>query len=210
MIILIELIQHPLPSKTIEYCVEGKTSLQDLSLQISKEFGIQALLLPLSQEAITSHTVEEYYAITQKNHPRVSLKVIDSNTLNDWEKQILTSVAMPLPTEPTLDFKRIIPLLSKTLPQEILESFIVRFGDIATMFGLTAWDTVTHAKGRSTLQIHPYSWVKAGASAVIIYQDMRTVPYVLLVYNKRTDRRPLTIQKEKAVFLRIGKYLKDI
>ncbi len=189
MKILFKAINDSFPTLEIE--IEESDSLLSINQKIKEALGYEVLLLPLLLEGKNCRTLKEYNQIIQKINPKFHFNIIDKRTLSPWENDILSSVAIlgKDHSVPPFDFNRTINLFTH-LPREIVESFIVRFGDIADMFGLTVRDTLSKQLGRRTLQIHPYPWIKAGASAIIVYKDIFDTVYTALVYNKRTDRRP--------------------
>ncbi|MDF1678579.1 MAG: hypothetical protein P1U32_07805 [Legionellaceae bacterium] len=196
--VIFEFIKNETLHEQLTIEVDENASLQALNVRISEKLNIQAMLLPLSNHALHAKTVGEYCTLVAPLGMRVHMKVVNHNDLSTWEKNILQAIAIPSSETVSFNFDRTIRLLSQTLPQEVKESFLVRFGDIVNMYGRTVWDTVTSSKGRNTLQVHPYAWVRAGASAVIIYKDANDIPHVLLVYNKQRDARRSTDPKKLA------------
>lgn len=92
--------------------------------------------------------------------------------------------------------QQFIQSMTQSLPEEVQQALVVRLADKTNMFGETYVDTLSQEaseqEARYSVQVHPYPWLAAGASNVIVHKNIFNELSVALVYNQRRDRRPLS------------------
>jgi len=177
-------------SEIITIEVNASDSIEILSFGLREKLSTEIILIPAIVAPTDSQTIGMY--LSHAAEEPVHFHAFNMSVLSLHEQSFLKYIAQG----GTSDFaESTITLLSEALPKNIRDSLVVRFSDDVNMFGKTFTDTLTSKSNeglaRRSMQAHPYPWIGAGASNVIICSDMGKL-YVALVYNKRRDKRPLS------------------
>jgi len=199
MKILVNYFADDLRTERLEFEIDPDLSLIAVTTLISDTVKHNVVLLPLIIPHNQVQSIGEYHEKIQGKTRQNHFNAIKLSALNQDEHAILTSLNL-LTADPASmqlghieNTDRFIRFISNVLPDDIQEALVVRLADKTTMFGGTFNDRITQAvrehTARSSVQLHPYPWLAAGASNVIVHENKLKELSVALVYNQRRDRR---------------------
>ncbi len=181
MKILVTYFTDDQKSETLEFDVDSDTRITDIEKLASEQVGHEIIFIPMIMSYHHEQSIGEYYQAikgqTRQNH----FNAIKPNTLSTDEQAILRNLNLLTGSAATTQIssmqntERFIRFISKVLPDDLQEALVVRLGDRTTMFGATFHDKLTQAvkenRLRSSIQLHPYPWLAAGSSCVIVHEN---------------------------------------
>ena len=183
-------------SKILTIELDGRETLKNAKQHISRALEQDVILVPtIIKDAKNSQTVLEYCQKIQENVPEVHFNALNRASLDEKEQAVLASLLDDSDNN-LKDVRNLVEFLSTALPKDVQEALVVRFTNKTNMFGQTYKDTISKAvethESRYSVQVHPYPWLAAGASNVIVHRNAFNELFVALVYNQRRDRRLTT------------------
>ncbi|WP_131777801.1 hypothetical protein [Legionella fairfieldensis] len=183
-------------SEILEIELDEQETLGSVEQHISRMLKQDVIVVPTRvKDAKNSQTVLEYCQKIQNNAPKVHFNALIRASLDEKEQAVLASLWADSGSS-LKPVRNLVEFLSTALPEDIQEALVVRFTNKTNMFGQTCKDTISKAvethESRYSVQVHPYSWLAAGASNVIVHRNAFNELFVALVYNQRRDRRLTT------------------
>lgn len=197
-------------SKILEIDVDERVSLNHITQLVSDFIRNDILLLPVKTKNIKNmRTLKEYCQGIQNDSRDFYFTAVNCDFLSQEEQEILANLSLNESLSPKINKKyhdkyaqKFIYFLQRFLPEDVQQALVVRLADQINMFGETYKDSLTEeamkGESRYSVQIHPYPWLAAGASNVIIYRNIFNEISVALVYNQRRDRRLQTDRLRQA------------
>jgi 8-oxo-dGTP pyrophosphatase MutT (NUDIX family) len=182
--------------KVLEIELDEQETLKNAERHISRALDQDVILVPtIIKDAKNSQTVVEYCQKIQKSAPEVHFNALIRTSLDEKEQAVLASLLADSDNN-LKDVRNLVEFLGTVLPKDVQEALVVRFTNKTNMFGQTYKDNISKAvetyESRYSVQVHPYPWLAAGASNVIVHRNAFNELFVALVYNQRRDRRLTT------------------
>lgn len=191
--------------RIIEVELSEQMKLNDMVKAIVLAVKEDIVLLPLKMiERNDSLNLASYLKSVENEASQYGyhFNALSRHQLSDNENTILSNLKLEISADPKIQSKQIdditsaqefIHFLCQILPSEVKKSLVVRLTDNVNMFGETYHDTVTQEakqmEARYSMQVHPYPALAAGASNVIVHENIFNELSVVLVYNQQRDKR---------------------